>query len=140
MELVHEFDYYGTLKPPVSFGNRCSSMAEGQVTQRLGRLLSVAETGSWSARTDGDRLTSGARSAPTTGPSSTRTTPACSLNDRVMTATASCDGTDWGDQYFRLRRVRTVDERYKWLTTSLFVSEGRIKEGGGVEYRVYRIT
>jgi hypothetical protein len=22
MELVHEFDYYGTLKPPVSFGSR----------------------------------------------------------------------------------------------------------------------
>jgi len=37
-------------------------------------------------------------------------------------------------------RFETGDERYKWLTTSLFVSEGRLKEGGSVEYRVYRIT
>ena len=33
MELVHEFDYYGTLKPPVSFGSRMFlEVVEGQVT------------------------------------------------------------------------------------------------------------
>jgi hypothetical protein len=43
MELVHEFDYCGTLKPPVSFGSRMFlEVVEGQVTgKRLnGRLLS----------------------------------------------------------------------------------------------------
>ena len=33
MELVHEFDYYGTLKPPVVFGSRMFlEVTEGQVT------------------------------------------------------------------------------------------------------------
>ena len=63
------------------------------------------------------------------------------LNDKVMTATASSAGTDWGDQYVRTTpQFETGDERYKWLTTNLFVSEGRLMEGGGVEHRVYRIT
>jgi Protein of unknown function (DUF3237) len=58
-----------------------------------------------------------------------------------MTAIASGAGTDWTDQYFRtMPRFETGDERDKWLTTNLFVSEGRLTEGGSVEYRVYRIT
>ena len=43
MELVHEFDYDGTLKPPVVFGSRMFlEVTEGQVTGRRlnGRLLS----------------------------------------------------------------------------------------------------
>ncbi len=45
------------------------------------------------------------------------------------------------DQYFRTTpRFETGDERNRWLTTSLFVAEGRHKEGGAVDYRVYRIT
>ena len=63
------------------------------------------------------------------------------LNDKVIAATTSGVGTDWGDQYFRTApRFETSDERYKWLTASIFVAEGRLKEGGGVDYRVYRIT
>jgi hypothetical protein len=59
----------------------------------------------------------------------------------VMTATTNGSGTDWSDQYFRTApRFETGDERYKWLTTSLFVAEGRLKGGGRVDYRVYRIT
>jgi hypothetical protein len=81
MELVHEFDYYGTLKPPVSFGSRMFlEVVEGQVTgKRLnGRLLSgggdwiVIGTYGWG------QVDVRARSAPTTGPPSTRTTRASS--------------------------------------------------------------
>ena len=44
------------------------------------------------------------------------------LNDKVMTATASSAGTDWGDEYVRTTpQFETGDERYKWLTTNLFV-------------------
>jgi hypothetical protein len=58
-----------------------------------------------------------------------------------MSATTNGSGTDWGDQYFRTTpRFETGDERYEWLTSSLFVAEGRLKEGGAVDYRVYRIT
>jgi Protein of unknown function (DUF3237) len=69
---------------------------------------------------------------------SARTTPGFS---RLVRPRRNSAGTDWGDQYFRTTpRFETSDERYKWLTTNLFVSEGRLMEGGGVEYRVYRIT
>jgi hypothetical protein len=58
-----------------------------------------------------------------------------------MTAIASGAATDWSDRYFRTTpRFETGDERYKWLTASLGVSEGRLKKGGGVECRVFRIT
>ena len=63
------------------------------------------------------------------------------LNDKVITATTSGVGTDWGDQYFRTTsRFETGDERYRWLTTSRFVAEGRLMECGGAEYQVCRIT
>ncbi|HEY2644324.1 MAG TPA: DUF3237 family protein, partial [Galbitalea sp.] len=62
------------------------------------------------------------------------------LNDRVMNATVSGTATDWADQYFRTTpRFETGDDRYRWLTQSLFVAEGRLLAGGGVEYRVHRI-
>jgi hypothetical protein len=49
--------------------------------------------------------------------------------------------TDWNDQYFRTTpRFETGDERYRWMTTSLFLAEGHLLEGGGVEYRVSRVS
>ena len=49
--------------------------------------------------------------------------------------------TAFGDQYFRTSpRFETGDQRYAWLNQSLFVGEGRVFPGLGVEYRVYRVT
>jgi hypothetical protein len=57
----------------------------------------------------------------------------------VMAGTRA--GTDFADQYFRTTpRFETGDPRYAWLNQSVFVSEGRVLEGPGVEYRVYRVT
>jgi hypothetical protein len=62
------------------------------------------------------------------------------LNDKVINATASGTATDWNDQYFRTTpRFETGDERYSWMTTSLFVAEGRLL-ADGVEYRVFRVS
>lgn len=36
--------------------------------------------------------------------------------------------------------METGDARYAWVNTSLFVGEGRVIEGLGVEYRVARVT
>jgi hypothetical protein len=45
------------------------------------------------------------------------------------------------DQYFRTTpRFETGNARYAWLNQSLFVGEGRIVEGIGVEYRIHRVT
>jgi hypothetical protein len=54
---------------------------------------------------------------------------------------ASAGSTDFADQYFRTTpRFETGDSRYAWLNQSVFVGEGRLYPGFGVEYRVYRLT
>jgi hypothetical protein len=48
--------------------------------------------------------------------------------------------TDYGDQYFRTTpRLETGDPRYAWVNRTVFVAEGRLPAGSGVEYRVYRV-
>ncbi|MEO1061166.1 MAG: DUF3237 domain-containing protein [Actinomycetota bacterium] len=48
--------------------------------------------------------------------------------------------TQFDDQYFRSTPVfETGDERYAWLTTSVFVGRGR-KLSDGVEYEIFRVT
>jgi hypothetical protein len=145
MELVHEFDYYATLKPPVVFGGRMFlEVTEGRVTgERLnGRLLSGG--GDWivlGADGWGQVDVRGQIGTDDGAFIYTHYTGLLELNDKVMSATTNGSGTDWGDQYFRTTpRFETGDERYEWLTSSLFVAEGRLKEGGAVDYRVYRIT
>jgi Protein of unknown function (DUF3237) len=145
MELIHEFDYKGTLKPPVSFGSRMFlEVIGGQVTgKRLnGRLLSGG--GDWVVLGSDGWGQVDVRGQIGTDDGAfiyTHYTGLLELNDKVITATTSGGGTDWDDQYFRTTpRFETSDERYKWLTTSLFVSEGHLTKSGGVEYRVYRVT
>ena len=59
----------------------------------------------------------------------------------VVEALTNGTETRFEDQYFRTTpRFETGDARYAWLNTSLFVSEGRIVRGIGVEYRVHRVT
>jgi len=145
MELVHEFDYHGSLNPPVLFGSRMFvELVGGEVTgKRLNaRLLSgggdwlvIGSDGWGQVDVRGQMSTSDGASIYI------HYTGLLELNDKVLTATATGVGTDWGDQYFRTTpRFETSDERYSWLTTSLFAAEGRLKDGGGVEFKVFRIT
>ena len=61
------------------------------------------------------------------------------MNEKVLAAMAAAEATDFSDQYFRTTpRVETGDERYVWLNQSVFVAEGRLYPGLGVEYRVHR--
>ena len=63
------------------------------------------------------------------------------MNDKVQRATTEASGTDYSDQYFRTNpRFESGDPRYAWLNHTLFVAEGHILAGLGVEYRVYRLT
>jgi hypothetical protein len=49
--------------------------------------------------------------------------------------------TRFSDQYIRLTiTFDTGDERYRWLTGSLFVAAGRLLGTGRLEYAVYRVT
>ena len=63
------------------------------------------------------------------------------LNEATVNAVTTGSATDWSDQYFRTTpRFETADERYSWMTTNLFVAEGHLLEGSGVEYRVFRVS
>jgi Protein of unknown function (DUF3237) len=61
--------------------------------------------------------------------------------DAFVAAASEDRETGWDDQYMRMvLQFETGDERYEWLTQSLFVAEGRILGTGRVEYAVYRVT
>ena len=62
------------------------------------------------------------------------------MNEKMQSAMASAGSTEFADQYFRITpRFETGDERYGWLNQSVFVGEGRLYPGFGVEYRVDRV-
>jgi hypothetical protein len=62
-------------------------------------------------------------------------------SDAFISAAAEDRETGWDDQYMRMvLHFETGDERYRWLTQSLFVAQGRILGTGRVEYAVYRVT
>lgn len=144
MELIHEFDVSGSLKPPVTFGSRMFvEIAEGKVSgERLnGTLLSgggdwiVLGTDGW-----GQVDVRGQIGTDDGAYIYTHYTGLLELNDKVMNAIANGSATDWNDQYFRTTpRYETGDERYSWMTTSLFLAEGHLLAGSGVEYRVFRV-
>jgi Protein of unknown function (DUF3237) len=144
VELIHEFDVAGSLKPPVVFGSRMFlEIAEGKVTgERLnGTLLSGG--GDWiviGADGWGQVDVRGQIETDDGAFIYTQYTGLLELNDKVLNATTTGSATDWDDQYFRTTpRFETGDERYRWLTTSLFLAEGHLL-AGGVEYHVFRVS
>ena len=144
MELIHEFDVSCTLKPAVVFGSRMFiEIADGTVSgERLhGTLLSGG--GDWivlGADGWGQVDVRGQFATDDGAFVYSHYTGLLELNEKVITATATGGATDWDDQYFRTTpRYETGDERYRWLTTSLFVAEGHLL-AGGVEYRVFRVS
>ncbi len=63
------------------------------------------------------------------------------LNEAVTQAMSTGAGTKYEDQYFRTTpRLETGDSRYAWVNQSVFAATGRVREGGGVEYNVYRLV
>ena len=62
------------------------------------------------------------------------------LNEAVTTALQHGRATNFDQQYFRSSpRFETSDARYAWLQQSVFIGQGRIIAGLGVEYNVFRI-
>ncbi len=62
------------------------------------------------------------------------------MNEAVTGALSNGTATDFEDQYFRTNpRFETSDPKYAWLQQGLFVGQGRIIEGLGVQYNVYRV-
>ena len=63
------------------------------------------------------------------------------MNEAVQNALANGTATSFDDQYFRTNpRFEVSDPAYAWLQQGLFVGQGRIIEGPGVQYNVFRVT
>jgi hypothetical protein len=62
------------------------------------------------------------------------------MNETVQDALANGTATDFDDQYFRTNsRFEVSDPNYAWLQQGLFVGQGRVIEGLGVQYNVFRV-
>ena len=148
LELTHEFSYWASLKPPIDFG-------AGPMGQRI--YVEVTGGEATGARFNA-RAVGGAGDWILVGPDGfgridvrlqfetddgahvyVQYFGLLELNEVAAQALATGAGTAYEDQYFRTTpRFETGDPRYAWMNQSVFVAKGRLREGGGVEYEVYR--
>jgi hypothetical protein len=150
MKLEHEFDYHALLKQPVvvgagPFGIRTfHEVTGGRVEGKRLRAKVLTGGGDWLlVGPDGwGRLDVRAQLLTDDGAGIyVAYFGMLELNDKVQKALAAGQATDFAEQYFRTNpRFETGDPRYAWLQQSMFVAEGRIISGPGVEYKVYRVT
>jgi hypothetical protein len=148
MELVHELTYHLMLRPalPIGdgpFGGRMFFEAiGGEVEGPRIRGRFVGGGGDWLlVGPDGfGRLDVRAQIETDDGASVyLQYQGVVEMNEKVQAALAAAGPTDFADHYFRTAlRFETGDARYAWLTQAVFVAEGRLYPGMGVEYRVYR--
>ena len=62
------------------------------------------------------------------------------LNEKVLSAAAEGQETDYGDTYFMTQpRFETGDPRYQWINRIVAVAEGRVLPNA-VEYHVYQLV
>ncbi len=150
MELVFEFMLRARLEPPLPFGtgllgermffNAFDGEVEGE--RLRGKLLPGG--GDWLIAHPSGWGVLDVRTQIRTGDGAlifAHYPGVIEMKASVVEALTNGTGTRFEDQYFRTTpRFETGDARYAWMNTSLFVSEGRIMEGIGVEYRVHRVT
>ena len=145
----HLFDYTVLLKPPVSIGP----------AQHGTRLFYEVSEGRVSGPALNGEVLSGGGDWALVGPDGwtrvdvrgqVRTDDGAILyfayrgliepTDAVLTAMRSGGETDFEDQYWRVSiDVETGDPRYTWLSQSALIGRGRICEGPGVVYQVFRV-
>ena len=147
MNLVQEFTFTATLKPPLPIGagpigtRMYYEVTSGEIIgDRLrGTLLGGGE---WALIGPDGFLRIDVRLQAETHDGAhlyIQYTGLLELNEAVQGALTSGSGTDFGEQYFFTNpRIETGDERYAWVNTTFFIGEGRILPGLGVEYRVCR--
>ena len=150
LELTQEFSYWVSLKPPIDFG-------AGPLGQRI--YVEVTGGEATGARFNA-RAVGGAGDWIVVGPDGlgridvrlqfetednahvyVQYLGLLELNEVAAQALAAGTGTKYEDQYFRTTpRFETGDPRYAWMNQSVFVAKGRLRDGGGVEYEVFRVV
>jgi len=62
-------------------------------------------------------------------------------DERFTQALQAGQPTGYGDQYMCMApQFEVGDDRYRWLTESLFIAHGRLAGPRRIEYRVYRVV
>jgi uncharacterized protein DUF3237 len=147
IELEPAFEYHALLKPPVfmgpgPYGTRMfAEVTGGEVRgpKLNGTLLSGG--GDWALLGEDGWARLDVRGQIKTDDGGfvyTTYEGVIELNQAMQEAMASGGETAFDDQYFRTSpRFETGDERYRWLTQSLFIARGRAYPGG-VAYQVFR--
>lgn len=147
MDLVHEFTFRATLKPPLSvgagpIGTRMYYELNGGdvVGDRLrGTVLGGGE---WALIGPDGYLRVDVRAQVETHDGAflyVQYVGLLEMNATVQNAIEKQIGTEFTDQHFYTNpRFETGDARYSWLNTTFFIGEGRIFPGLAVEYRVWR--
>ncbi|MDQ1424247.1 MAG: hypothetical protein QOD72_1745 [Acidimicrobiaceae bacterium] len=150
MELVHEMTYHAMLRPPMAigegpFGSRMFfDVIEGSVEGPRIRGEFRGGGGDWLLLgADGfGRLDVRAQIETDDGAFIyIQYYGLLEMNEKIQAAMGAASATEFSDQYFRTTpRFETGDARYSWLNQSVFVADGRVYPGFGVEYRVFRVT
>ena len=147
MNLVHEFTFGATLKPPLPIGQgpigtRMYYEINGGdvVGDRLrGKVLGGGE---WALIGPDGYLRVDVRAQVETHDGAflyVQYVGLLEMNATVQSAIENGKGTEFSDQHFHTNpRFETGDARYSWVNTTFFIGEGRILPGLGVEYRVWR--
>lgn len=150
MELVHEFTFNAMLNPPVMIG-------DGPYGTRM--FFEATRGTATGARVNGE-LKGGGGDWILVGPDGfgridvrfqletndgafiyAQYFGVLEMNDKLQIAMGNATGTEFGDQYLRVTpRFETGDARYAWMTQTVFVAEGHLIPGFGVEYRVSRVA
>lgn len=147
MDLVPEFTFRATLKPPLAIGagpigtRMYYEVSGGEV---VGDRLrgAVRGGGEWALIGPDGYLRVDVRAQIETHDGAflyVQYVGLLEMNATVQNAIGNETGTEFTDQHFYTNpRFETGDARYSWLNTTFFVGEGRILPGLAVEYRVWR--
>jgi hypothetical protein len=147
MDLVHEFTFRATLKPPLPVG-------AGPIGTRMYYELNGGEVvgdrlrgtvlggGEWALIGPDGYLRVDVRAQVETHDGAflyVQYVGLLEMNATVQNAIEKQIGTEFTDQHFYTNPIfETGDARYSWLNTTFFIGEGRISPGLAVEYRVWR--
>jgi hypothetical protein len=149
LELTHEFSYWAALNSPLDFGagpfgvRNYLQVTDGAATGTRFNARAVGGGGDWLlVGSDGYGRIDVRLQFETDDNARVylQYYGVLEFNQAVGQALATGAGTKYEDQYFRTTpRFETGDSRYAWMNTSVFVARGRVREGSGVEYEVFRV-
>jgi hypothetical protein len=149
LELVHEFSFWVSLKPPVDFGagplgqRIYLEVIDGVATGQRLQARAVGGGGDWIVVGPDGYGRIDVRLQFETDDNAhvfVQYFGLLEINQVVGQALATGGATTYGDQYFRTTpRLETGDPRYAWMNQSVFVARGHLREGSGVEYEVFRV-